>query len=69
MIKKLLEKEPGDRLGVQEGVIEILRHKWFRDVNFEGIVDKKLPPPYKPEPLKYNFDEEEFSKGDLEFRK
>jgi len=32
-------------------------------------VNKKLPTPYKPEPLKYNFDEEEFNKGDAEFRK
>lgn len=29
----------------------------------------KIKPPYSPEPLKYNFDEEEFNKGDVEFRK
>jgi serum/glucocorticoid-regulated kinase 2 len=50
-------------------VIEILRHKWFKDVDFESIVNKTLPPPYCPEALKYNFDEDEFNKGDLEFRK
>jgi serum/glucocorticoid-regulated kinase 2 len=46
-----------------------LRHKWFAGVDFKAIVDRTLPPPYKPEPLKQNFDEEEFSKGDIEFRK
>jgi len=28
-----------------------------------------MKPPYTPEPLKYNFDEDEFNKGDQEFRK
>lgn len=28
-----------------------------------------MPTPFKPDPLKYNFDEEEFNKGDIEFRK
>jgi serum/glucocorticoid-regulated kinase 2 len=49
--------------------VEILTHPWFHDVDFEGIVNRKLPTPYKPDPLKYNFDEEEFNKGDAEFRK
>jgi serum/glucocorticoid-regulated kinase 2 len=38
-------------------------------VDFESIVARTIPPPYNPEPLKYNFDEEEFNKGDAEFRK
>lgn len=38
-------------------------------MDFESIVHRKHQPPYKPEPLKYNFDEEEFNKGDAEFRK
>lgn len=49
--------------------MEILTHPWFADVDFESIVTKKLKPPYKPQPLQYNFDEEEFNKGDAEFRK
>lgn len=49
--------------------MEILTHSWFADVDFEGIVNKSLKPPYRPEPLKYNFDEVEFTKGDAEFRK
>ena len=69
LIQRLLEKDPKDRLGVREGVIEILRHRWFKDVDFEGIVNRTIATPYKPEALKYNFDEDEFNKGDLEFRK
>ncbi|CAD8067515.1 unnamed protein product [Paramecium sonneborni] len=69
LIYQLLEKEPSQRIGQTQGVIEILTHPWFADADFEAIVNKKIKPPYKPEPLKYNFDEEEFNKGDAEFRK
>ncbi|CAD8071723.1 unnamed protein product [Paramecium sonneborni] len=69
LILQLLQKDPTERLGQNGGVVEILTHEWFKDVDFEAIVNKKLKTPYKPEPLKYNFDEEEFNKGDAEFRK
>jgi len=46
-----------------------LTHPWFAEVDFESIVNRKNLPPYRPDPLKYNFDEEEFNKGDAEFRK
>ncbi|CAD8051958.1 unnamed protein product [Paramecium sonneborni] len=69
LIIKLLQKDPDKRLGQNGGIVEILTHAWFHDVDFEGIVNQTLLPPYKPEPLKYNFDEEEFNKGDAEFRK
>jgi serum/glucocorticoid-regulated kinase 2 len=29
LINKLLEKDPINRLGCQEGILDILRHKWF----------------------------------------
>ena len=35
----------------------------------KDIMEKKLEPPYRPNPIGYNFDEEEFLKGDNEFRK
>ncbi|CAD8155093.1 unnamed protein product [Paramecium pentaurelia] len=69
LIYQLLEKEPSQRIGQSQGVIEILTHPWFADADFEAIVNKKIKPPYKPQPLQYNFDEEEFNKGDAEFRK
>ncbi|CAD8113804.1 unnamed protein product [Paramecium sonneborni] len=69
LICQLLEKDPQERLGQSQGIVEILSHPWFEGINFEDILNKKLQTPYKPEPLKYNFDEEEFNKGDSEFRK
>ncbi|CAD8045285.1 unnamed protein product [Paramecium primaurelia] len=69
LILRLLQKDPTERLGYNGGIVEILTHEWFQDVDFEAIANKKLKTPYKPEPLKYNFDEEEFNKGDADFRK
>ncbi|CAD8167937.1 unnamed protein product [Paramecium pentaurelia] len=69
LIQLLLQKNPEERLGHQNGIIEILHHKWFQDIDFKAIFQKQVKPPCKPYPLKYNFDEEEFNKGDAEFRK
>ncbi|CAD8051545.1 unnamed protein product [Paramecium primaurelia] len=69
LILQLLQKDPTERLGQNGGIVEILTHQWFQDVDFEAIANKQLKTPYQPEPLKYNFDEEEFNKGDAEFRK
>ncbi|CAD8069240.1 unnamed protein product [Paramecium sonneborni] len=69
LIQQLLCKNPDERLGNQNGIIEILHHKWFQDIDFKAILNKNVKPPYKPQPLQYNFDEEEFNKGDAEFRR
>lgn len=51
-------------------------HPWFKDVNFLAILDKqvnvliysKVPPPFKPNQLKFHFDSNELTKGELEAR-
>ncbi|KAM3140126.1 hypothetical protein pb186bvf_007679 [Paramecium bursaria] len=68
LISKLLVKDPSQRLGSQRGVREILEHQWFKSFDFNALKSKKLHMVYKPIPLKYNFDQKEFSKGDEEFR-
>jgi len=61
IISKLLEKNPGPRLG-KNGLNEIKNHPFFADINFDMIKNKKVKPPYKPnvteEDLTCNFDEE-----------
>ena len=61
IIMKLLEKNPGSRLG-KKGLSEIKSHPFFGNLNFESLKAKKLKPPFKPsvpddDPTKY-FDEE-----------
>ena len=46
---KLLLRDPLRRLGSGEDDAEaIKRHPFFRDVNFDDVYNKRIPPPYKP---------------------
>lgn len=53
-----------NRMGIQGGIKEILSHPWFKKINIKDILEKKIPPPIKPDILSFNFDEEEFSKDE-----
>ena len=63
LIIKLLEKDPGTRLG-RKGLTEIKKHPFFNGINFEDLEKKKIKIPYKPnipkdnEDITINFDEE-----------
>jgi serine/threonine protein kinase len=61
IITKLLEKNPGSRLG-RTGLNEIKSHPFFGNLNFDMVNNKKLKSPYKPkiidDDITCNFDEE-----------
>jgi len=61
IISKLLEKNPGSRLG-KTGLTEIRQHPFFGNLNFENLKNKKLKSPFKPtineDDITCNFDEE-----------
>lgn len=69
LMMRLLCKDPKFRLGSISGIKEILAHPWFKGIKSKDVLDKKMEPPYKPNPIKFNFDEKEFKKGELEFLK
>ena len=47
---KLLDKNPVTRLGSGEtDAQEIMDHPWFSCINWDSIMNKKVPPPYKPQ--------------------
>ena len=48
LINKLLNKKVEERLGYQNGFEEIKNHIFFKDFNFEELLEKKLQPPYIP---------------------
>ncbi|CAK68188.1 unnamed protein product (macronuclear) [Paramecium tetraurelia] len=71
-IKNLLQglfcKQPSERLGDNKGLSELLTHSWFKDVNLVAILQKQIPPPFKPNQLKFNYDQNDLMKGELETR-
>ena len=61
IISKLLEKDPGTRLG-RKGLDEIKKHPFFSGINMEDLKKKKIKAHFKPnidkDDITNNFDEE-----------
>jgi serum/glucocorticoid-regulated kinase 2 len=55
LILKLLNKEYDKRLGFNKGFDEIKKHEFFKDINFDDLLNKKIKAPYKPN-LKINLE-------------
>lgn len=46
---QLLTRDPARRLGSgKTDAEEIKRHAFFKDVNFDDVFHKRIPPPYCP---------------------
>lgn len=46
---QLLTRDPNRRLGAgKEDAEEVKKHPFFKDVNFDDILHKRIPPPYFP---------------------
>lgn len=63
-ILKLLKKRPEERLG-SKGANEIKAHRWFSNIDWDLLAEKKVPPPFKPK-VTGDYDVENF---DSEFTK
>ena len=61
LISKLLEPNPRKRLGYN-GADDIKRHKYFKEIDFEMVVEKKYKPPFVPK-LYNDFDLRYFDIG------
>ena len=48
LIKRLLTKKLEERLGYNKGYEEIKNHPFFKDFNFDDLLEKKIESPYKP---------------------
>ncbi|RKP05470.1 kinase-like domain-containing protein, partial [Thamnocephalis sphaerospora] len=63
ILQRLLTRDPTRRLGAgPEDALEIKRHPFFRSVDWDAMLQKKVPPPFFPEVKSRtdvsNFDEE-----------
>jgi hypothetical protein len=45
----LLNKDPSKRLGSHGGASEIKKHPFFAEIDWNAMMRKKIPPPYKPQ--------------------
>ncbi|CAD8101305.1 unnamed protein product [Paramecium primaurelia] len=68
LLQGLLCKQPSERLGANKGLTELLTHSWFKDVDLVSILQKQVPPPFKPNQFKFNYDSNDLMKGELETR-
>ena len=59
LITKLLYRDPLTRLGVQ-GLIEIINHPWFSDIDFDLLYKKQIKPPFMPKIIEAIQVDEEF---------
>ena len=48
LLKKLLVKKQKNRLGAENGFAEIKTHPFFEGFNFDDLLAKKIPAPFKP---------------------
>ncbi|TIC03406.1 kinase-like protein [Wallemia mellicola] len=49
LLQRLLTRDPTKRLGAGESdAEEIKSHAYFRDVNFDDVLNKRIPPPFRP---------------------
>ena len=48
LIKQLLEKDPEQRIGVN-GDSEIKNHPWFKKIDWDLLLQKKVETPFKPQ--------------------
>lgn len=46
LLRGLLQNKPEERLGFEGGVAEVRAHRFFRSVNWDDVLAKKLIPPY-----------------------
>lgn len=68
LVEKLLEKNFEERLGSDGDIDKIKNHDFFKNFNFEDLINKKMESPYKPSfgnNLKNNNFEEKYNYDDL----
>ncbi|CAD8163908.1 unnamed protein product [Paramecium pentaurelia] len=68
LLNNLLAKTPNKRI---DDIDSLLNHPWmtqWSDKNsYKDFLMKKVKPPFKPDYFTFNFDEEEFGRGESEF--
>jgi len=55
ILTKLLEKTPKKRLGYK-GAEEVKKHPFFKDIDWEALLNREIPPPFGKAVLRQSID-------------
>jgi len=66
LISQLMQKDVTNRLGYRGGLLEILDHPWFADIDILGLLGRKIQPPFRPDAHKLPPFFKNHKDGDLE---
>ena len=55
ILEKLLEGDPEKRLGSKGGAKEVMEHPWYKSIDFDGLAEDSINPPFTPEVKTSNF--------------
>ncbi|CAD8052699.1 unnamed protein product [Paramecium sonneborni] len=68
LIRRLLTKNPEQRLGIRGDADAILQHPLFVSIDLRDVIRRKIDPPFQPNLTSFNFDPSEFKKGEASFK-
>ena len=64
LLKKMLNKNPKERIGIENDKTDLKNHEFFRDINWDDIMKKKVKPPVEMVDVREEYD----LKEKVEFR-
>ncbi len=66
LIKHLLRRDLSKRFGnLKDGAEDIKTHRFFEEINFDDLLDRKLKPPYTPPSKEMSMEEKNWEKDKL----
>ena len=56
LLKKMLHKDPKKRIGIENDKSDLKNHEFFRDINWDDIMKKKIKPPVEMVDVREEYD-------------
>ena len=59
LLKRMLDKNPKNRIGIENDKSDLKNHEFFRDINWDDIMNKKIKPPVEMVDVREEYDMKE----------
>ena len=56
LLRRMLDKNPKKRIGIENDKSDLKNHEFFRDINWDDIVRKKIKPPVEMVDVREEYD-------------